>query len=63
MTMHTCGVRCDKHPRLCNEMWEIPECGPPWACARFGSPGHDYQECEDCKTTFDEYLDKRGYSR
>jgi hypothetical protein len=41
-----------KSTSLYNEKGEIPDHGPPWACARFGASGHDYQACLDCHQDF-----------
>jgi hypothetical protein len=53
-----CELNCGRHLEICNEHGEIPECGPPWACARFGSPGHDYHDCGNCADAFETHLSK-----
>jgi hypothetical protein len=54
----TCEIDCRRRLKVCNERDEIPDCGPPWACARFGSPGHDYQTCDACHMAFQRHFDK-----
>jgi len=51
-----CELDCNRRLKTCNEHGEIADCGPPWACARFGLDGHDYHDCEHCATAFETYL-------
>ena len=54
-----CELKCCQdcqNTRTPNEHGEIPDGGPPWACARFGAPGHDYQDCGRCSESFERYL-------
>ncbi len=41
----------------CNEHGEQPDTGMPWACARYGSPGHDQETCLDCAAALGRYMD------
>jgi len=42
-----------------NRFGEIPDAGPPWSCAQFGSADHDYQNCPDCKGEFERQMEEK----
>jgi hypothetical protein len=31
---------------------------PPWACSRWGGYGHDWLDCDQCLTAYEEYLEE-----
>ena len=60
MTSGRCEMKRCRRLKVCNEFGETPDCGPPWSCARFGLPGHDYNDCVLCASTFESYMRKHG---
>jgi len=38
--------------RKVNALYEVEGCGPAWACGRYATHGHDYNDCPDCWSNF-----------